>query len=71
MAGAEKPLKILHVMRSPVGGLFRHVVDLVRGQAARGHRVGIVADATTGGARAEAEFAALAPDLVLGLTRGR
>jgi glycosyltransferase involved in cell wall biosynthesis len=64
-----RPLKILHVLRSPVGGLFRHVVDLARAQAARGHQVGIVADSTTGGARADAAFAALADALALGLTR--
>jgi glycosyltransferase involved in cell wall biosynthesis len=69
MAGADRPLKILHVMRSPVGGLFRHVADLVRGQAARGHQVGIVADATTGGATADAVLAGLAGDLSLGITR--
>jgi glycosyltransferase involved in cell wall biosynthesis len=62
-------LAILHVFRAPVGGLFRHVVDLVHGQAAAGHRVGIVADATTGGERAEMALAALAPALALGLTR--
>ena len=69
MPGAERPLKILHVLRSPVGGLFRHVVDLSGAQAARGHQVGIVADSSTGGARADAAFAALAPQLALGLTR--
>jgi glycosyltransferase involved in cell wall biosynthesis len=69
MPGADRPLKVLHVLRSPVGGLFRHVIDLSRAQAARGHQVGIVADLTTGGARAEAAFAALAPHLALGLTR--
>jgi glycosyltransferase involved in cell wall biosynthesis len=69
MPGAERPLRILHVLRSPVGGLFRHVLDLARAQAARGHQVGIVADSSTGGARAEAAFAALAPQLGLGLTR--
>jgi glycosyltransferase involved in cell wall biosynthesis len=69
MEGANRPLRILHVLRSPVGGLFRHVVDLSRAQAARGHQVGIVADLMTGGARAEAAFAALAQDLALGLTR--
>jgi glycosyltransferase involved in cell wall biosynthesis len=62
-------LSILHVFRAPVGGLFRHVVDLARGQAAAGHRVGIVADATTGGARAEATLAELAPVLALGIRR--
>jgi glycosyltransferase involved in cell wall biosynthesis len=70
MSTAEaRPLSILHVFRAPVGGLFRHVVDLVRGQSAAGHRVGIVADATTGGAQAEATLAALEPVLALGLTR--
>jgi glycosyltransferase involved in cell wall biosynthesis len=69
MSGAARPLKILHVLRSPVGGLFRHVLDLSRGQAARGHQVGIVADAATGGDRAEEAFAALLPHLALGLSR--
>jgi glycosyltransferase involved in cell wall biosynthesis len=63
------PLSILHVLRAPVGGLFRHVVDLARGQAARGHRVGVTADSTTGGERADAAFAELAPQLALGLER--
>jgi len=62
-------LNILHVMRAPVGGLFRHVTDLARGQAARGHRVALVADSSTGGAQAEAMLAALGRDLALGVTR--
>jgi glycosyltransferase involved in cell wall biosynthesis len=66
---ADGPLAILHLLRAPVGGLFRHVLDLARGQAAAGHRVGIVADATTGGARAEAALAEIAPRLALGVTR--
>jgi glycosyltransferase involved in cell wall biosynthesis len=69
MPGADRPLKVLHVLRSPVGGLFRHVIDLAQAQAARGHQVGIVADLSTGGARAQAAFAALEPELALGLTR--
>jgi glycosyltransferase involved in cell wall biosynthesis len=62
-------MRILHVLRSPVGGLFRHVVDLSRQQAERGHQVGIVADSSTGGLRAQAAFAALSPHLALGLSR--
>jgi glycosyltransferase involved in cell wall biosynthesis len=62
-------LNILHVFRAPVGGLFRHVVDLAREQALRGHRVGLIADSNTGGERAEATFKALEPSLALGLTR--
>ena len=63
-----RSLKILHVLRAPIGGLFRHVVDLVQGQIARGHRVGIVADSLTGNARSREVFAHLAPLLALGLT---
>ena len=67
--GSEEPLNILHVLRAPVGGLFRHVTDLALGQAARGHRVGLIADRSTGGAQAEATLAALASKLALGVTR--
>jgi len=63
------PLNILHVLRTPVGGLFRHVLDLARGQAGRGHRVGIVCDSATGGPQADAALAAIGPSLALGLTR--
>src|SRR5262249_26585429 len=65
--GGER-LNILHVMRAPVGGLFRHVTDLARGQTALGHRVGLIADSSTGGAQADAMLAALGRDLALGLT---
>src|SRR5215470_2625641 len=67
--GSSAPLNILHVLRAPVGGLFRHVADLARGQAARGHRVGLIADSSTGGPQAEATLAALAKVLTHGLTR--
>jgi glycosyltransferase involved in cell wall biosynthesis len=67
-AGAAR-LNILHVLRAPVGGLFRHVVDLTRAQAARGHRVGLVVDATTGAAQAQAVLAELSPLLALGISR--
>ncbi len=64
-----RPLRILHVFRAPLGGLFRHVLDLARGQIARGHEVGIFCDSTTGGSRADEVFAALARQLPLGVTR--
>jgi glycosyltransferase involved in cell wall biosynthesis len=62
-------VRVLHVFRAPLGGLFRHVLDLTRGQIERGHDVGIICDSTTGGDRAEQVFAELAPRLALGLTR--
>ena len=61
-------LDILHCLRAPVGGLFRHVSDLAIAQAALGHRVGVVC-AATGDALTEARLLALTPALQLGLHR--
>jgi glycosyltransferase involved in cell wall biosynthesis len=69
LAVTDRPLNIVHVFRSPVGGLFRHVLDLAGAQAARGHRVGLIADSLTGGERADHALAALEPQLALGLIR--
>jgi glycosyltransferase involved in cell wall biosynthesis len=64
----RQALRILHVFRAPVGGLFRHVVDLAGAQADAGHAVGIVCDAA-GGERAATTLASLEPRLRLGLAR--
>ena len=64
-----RPLRILHCMRAPVGGLFRHVLDLAREQAARGHAVGILADDTTGDRLTEMRLDSLRPVLSLGISR--
>ena len=61
--------RILHVFRAPVGGLFRHVMDLARLQAEAGHAVGIVCDSTTGGERGARALASLLPCLELGVVR--
>jgi glycosyltransferase involved in cell wall biosynthesis len=66
---APTSLKILHILRAPLGGLFRHVVDVAQGQIARGHRVGLIVDSTTGGARADTILKDLAPRLALGIGR--
>ncbi|MGH6778336.1 MAG: glycosyltransferase, partial [Bradyrhizobium sp.] len=65
----DQPLRILHAVRAPVGGIFRHIIDLANGQADRGHQVGIVADSLTGGERAEKALAEIAPRLELGVHR--
>lgn len=65
----DQPLRILHAVRAPVGGIFRHILDLANGQAERGHHVGIVADSLTGGERAKAALAEIAPRLKLGVRR--
>jgi glycosyltransferase involved in cell wall biosynthesis len=64
-----EPLRILHATRAPVGGIFRHILDLANGQADRGHHVGIIADSLTGGERAEQALAEIAPRLKLGVHR--
>lgn len=63
------PLRIVHCFREPTGGLFRHVRDLIRVQAANGHEVGILCDATTGGPREDALLEELRPQLSLGIHR--
>ncbi|WP_246725106.1 glycosyltransferase [Beijerinckia sp. L45] len=62
-------MRILHVLRAPLGGLFRHVLDLTREQVARGHAVGLVVDSLTGGDRATDNLAKLEPILELGILR--
>jgi glycosyltransferase involved in cell wall biosynthesis len=65
----DQPLRILHAVRTPVGGIFRHILDLANGQVDRGHRVGLIADSLTGGERAEAALKEIAPRLELGVHR--
>jgi glycosyltransferase involved in cell wall biosynthesis len=65
----DQPLRILHAVRTPVGGIFRHILDLANGQVDRGHQVGIIADSLTGGERAKAALAEIAPRLKLGVHR--
>lgn len=62
-------MNILHVLRAPVGGLFRHVVDLAQGQIARGHKVGIITDDCVRDGPSKDRLAELAPTLALGLSR--
>lgn len=63
----QSPLRILHCLRAPVGGLFRHVLDLATEQAARGHQVGMVADANASDALTTNHLKIIEPHLALGL----
>ena len=69
MPAPDCPLRILHATRAPVGGIFRHILDLANGQADRGHEVGIIADSLTGGDRANQALAEIAPRMKLGVHR--
>ena len=60
-------LRIVHVFRAPLGGLFRHVVDLAAEQRARGHDVGMFFDADARCPRVEAALARIPGGLTLGM----
>ncbi len=62
-------LKILHVLRAPVGGLFRHVRDLASEQSARGHVVGLLVDSASSDSLTDQRLAELKPHLALGIAR--
>jgi glycosyltransferase involved in cell wall biosynthesis len=61
--------RILHCLRAPVGGLFRHVRDLATAQATLGHAVGIVCDSTPCDSLSESRLENLKNQLELGLFR--
>lgn len=62
-------MRIVHVFRAPLGGLFRHVLDLASGQAERGHHVGLFCDSRVGNSYTERLLAELEPKLSLGMAR--
>lgn len=63
------PPSIVHLFRTPVGGLFRHVRDLAQEQSRLGYDVGIVCDSSTGGKPAAESLTSLAPSCRLGVHR--
>ena len=68
-APIDRKLRILHVLRAPLGGLFRHVLDLTCEQVARGHAVGLVVDSLTGNERSAKQLDELELSLELGVKR--
>lgn len=65
----ERPLRIIHCLRAPMGGVFRHVRDLVDEHVKAGHQVGVLCDSNTGGDFERALFEDMEPKLALGLVR--
>ncbi|MFA9386964.1 MAG: glycosyltransferase family 4 protein [Methyloceanibacter sp.] len=61
--------RILHCLRAPVGGIFRHVHDLALGQAELGAEVGVICDSRTGGSEISVALSRLEDNCALGLTR--
>jgi len=62
-------LSVIHVLRTPVGGLFRHVCDLAKMQSESGLQVGIFCDSETGGENAAHILKQLEHDCSLGIHR--
>lgn len=67
MSQNAAPLRILQILRAPVGGLFRHVYDLTHELAARGHEIGILADSLHTDALTEERLGRLRPLARLGI----
>lgn len=63
------PMRIVHCVRSPIGGIFRHIRDLATSQAEAGHDVGLICDSSTGSAFDNGLLEELRPKLSLGLAR--
>ena len=69
--GAIGKLRIAHVFRAPLGGLFRHVVDLAGEQTARGHDVGMFFDSGGLSSRVDVALSAIPGGLRLGVETAR
>jgi len=69
MPDADQKLKIIHCFRSPVGGIFRHVRDLLNAQHENGYEIGIICDSNTSGDYEEMLFESIKDKLSLGLYR--
>ncbi len=64
---AARPLRILQIMRAPVGGLFRHVSDLTQALAERGHDIGLIVDSQSSDAQTQMRLDGLSPSVSLGI----
>lgn len=60
-------MKILHILRAPIGGLFRHVRDLAEQQAGEGHQVGLITATPADNAYVKQLFANIDPIFSLGI----
>ncbi len=61
--------RVIHCLRAPTGGLFRHVRDLAEGQQLAGWQVGLICDRGSGDSSTDSRLQALAPFCALGIHR--
>lgn len=62
-------MKILHILRAPIGGLFRHVRDLAEQQINNGHDVGFITATPPDTDYVKQLFADIEPKLPLGIQK--
>ncbi len=62
-----RPLRVLLITRAPVGGLWRHILDLTDGLLERGFELGIVVDSLRASEHVLATLDRFAPRLALGV----
>ncbi len=65
----DKKFRILHCLRAPVGGLFRHVCDLAKAQNNAGHSVGVLCADEPNDPMTLARISELEKVCVLGVSR--
>lgn len=63
------PFRILHCLRAPVGGLFRHVCDLAKAQSNAGYAVGVLCADRPNDQQTLERISKLANHCALGVTR--
>ncbi|MEM6383752.1 MAG: glycosyltransferase [Pseudomonadota bacterium] len=63
----ERPLRVLLITRAPVGGLWRHILDLTDGLLERGFELGIVVDSLRATDYVRETLERFAPRLSLGV----
>ncbi|HHS82197.1 MAG TPA: glycosyltransferase family 1 protein [Devosia sp.] len=69
MNGVGETLRILMILRAPVGGLYRHVIDLSSQLIARGHQVGLVMDSSLSDPRTDQRLSGMETAPQLGVHR--
>ncbi|MFK7791615.1 MAG: glycosyltransferase [Devosiaceae bacterium] len=66
-SATNAPVKVLLIVRAPVGGLWRHVLDLTDGLLERGFELGIVVDSSSASTHVQTTLERFAPRLALGV----
>lgn len=70
-SGQPRPLRVLLITRAPVGGLWRHMLDLMDGLLDRGFELGIIVDSLRASSFVHETLSRYEPRLILGVHKFR